>query len=204
MKRSFLTSSFQPHVLGVALCIGVLGQGCTQPVPSPTGSNASELGGGSDSGAADSSTSDSSVDGGTATDSGGGDGYAYAFEKRKDQDRHHVIDLEPGASSTISFTWRDAPGLAPPADLWVVSAGQTLLQVSALGNSPFAHAGLDVVPLVAGETYSVVFSRTDESVVVTIADASDHVVLATQATATSADLVFPATFWRASIVSDLK
>jgi hypothetical protein len=197
MKRSFLTSSFQ---LGVALCIGVVSQGCTQPVPPPTGSNASELGGGSDSGATDAS----STDGGAATDSGAGDGYAYAFEKRKDQDRHHAIDLEPGASTTISFSWRDAPGLAPPADLWVVSAGQTILQVSALGTSPFAHAGLDVAPLVAGETYSAVFSRTDESVVVTITDASDHVVLATQAAATSADLVFPATFWRASIVSDLK
>jgi hypothetical protein len=198
MKRSFLTSPLQPHILGVALCIGVASQGCTQPVPSPTGSNASELGGGGDSGADASST-----DSGAATDSGAGDGYAYAFEKRRDQDRHHVIDLEPGASDTISFTWRDAPGLAPPADLWVVSAGQTVLQVSALGSSPFAHAGLDVVPLVAGAPYNVVFSRTDDSVVVTIVDASDHVILSTQ-TANAPDLVFPAPFWRASIVSDLK
>jgi hypothetical protein len=124
-------------------------------------------------------------------------------------DRHHSIQVAPGATATLSFEWRDAPGIAPPADLWVESSGRTILQIGAIDAHPFARAGLDVVLLTANAPYQLVVQRAGESVRLRVLDERDGSVLvdvpARAAKSTEhadVDVVLPPASWRASIVSD--
>ena len=136
----------------------------------------------------------------------------YAFVEPRNPDRHHGVELAPGASETIPFSWRDASGLAPPADLWVEAEGRPVLQVSSLGSRPFARAGLEGGPLDAGTPYRVVLSREDETLTLSLVDPTDQIVLHTEVHVGAAriegappmaDVVLPASFWRASIESEV-
>jgi len=175
-------------------------------------------GGGSDAGTSGTGGgSDGGTGGGSESGAGESDGGSmgeggYAFMERKDPDRHHGLRLAPGASETIRFSWHDASGLAPPADLWVEADGRPVLQVSSVGSHPFARAGLEVVPIDPGTSYRLVVERTDTTVTVSLMDATDQMVLHTEAQVgephdgiapPSADVILPATFWRASIDSEL-
>jgi hypothetical protein len=129
--------------------------------------------------------------------------YVYIFDRRFTEDRHHPIGLAASSSETVTFTWHDAAGAAPAADLWIESEGRKVLQVAAVDGHPFVRSGLDVIPIDADQTYRVVFSREGDSIGVTVLDPADEVVLHTQ-TGAAADVVLPATFWRASVNTDLK
>jgi hypothetical protein len=78
--------------------------------------------------------------------------------------------------------------------------------VSAVGDAPFVRAGLDIVPLVADAHYQLVFAPDHDGLRVQVVDASGQVILRAHAAAEVpvADIILPATFWRASIVSDLR
>jgi hypothetical protein len=125
-------------------------------------------------------------------------------------DRRHAVELASGASESIPFVWRDAAGLAPPADLWVEAEGRPLLQVSSLGGRPFARAGLDVVALDPGAPYRIVLTRTDDFVSAALLRANEEVMVFSQtragaertATNAVADVVLPGALWRSSVVSD--
>jgi hypothetical protein len=154
------------------------------------------------------------VDAGSGSGSGGGDeagpkGYAF-FEKHQD-DRHHEVELASGGRQEIAFTWHDAAGLAPAADLWVDVLGRRVLQVSSVGGRPFARSGLDVVTLDPETLYRVSLVRSDDTVTVSIELSNGEVALRAQSTASSAtpgsdaplaDVVLPGATWRRSIVSD--
>jgi hypothetical protein len=142
-----------------------------------------------------------SGDGGTAP--GDGVGGSYAFIQRRNAGRRHPVAPASGASETIPFTWHDAPGLQPPADLSVEVAGKPVLQVSSAGHSPFARGGLEVVPLVAGAAYDVVLARTGDALTVSLVSAAGAVVLRTEAHAVDAEVVLPAAFWRQSVTASL-
>jgi hypothetical protein len=203
-----------PTWLGLPVLVlgtGLAAQGCTADTspPPPTGSSASSLAapepghsgassggidpfGGSDGGSAESGASEGGAD----------SGYAYSFLSGKDLDQIILIALALGLTESIPFTWHDAAGLAPPADLWVEAGGKPLVQVSSVNGAPFAHMGLDIVPLVADTKYDLVFSRVDDSVDVSIVDASGTVLLQTQTGAgvSVANLVLPGTMWRQAVV----
>jgi hypothetical protein len=104
---------------------------------------------------------------------------------------------------SVTFTWHDASGLTPPADLWVEAGGRLILQVSAVGGNPFVRAGLDVAPLVADTKYRIQLVRSGDSLEVILEGPSGREVLRTRTAAGTAvaDVVLPATIWRASIVS---
>jgi hypothetical protein len=204
MKRSTFTPFLGLPVL--VLGTGLAAQGCTSD-PSPperTGSSSSPLAAPGPSSHAHSGGVDpfGGIDGGSSESGAADSGYAYAFLSGKELERIIMIELALGLTETIPFTWHDAPGLAPPADLWVEADGKTLIQVSAVNGSPFVHVGLDVVPLVADAKYNLVFSRGDDSLDVSIVDASGSVVLhaETAAGVSLAKLVLPGTFWRPAVV----
>jgi hypothetical protein len=150
-------------------------------------------------------------DAGTGRGEGGAsDGGGYAFVHPRETDRHHSIALESGASKTVSFQWNDASGTSAPADLWVEARGKVALQVSSVGERPFARAGLEVAPLEAGRSYRLVLQRGEDTLTVTLEGASGDVLLRTQvgpsdtgdvAGATTADVVLPSTFLRSTIES---
>jgi hypothetical protein len=150
--------------------------------------------------------------GGGSGDAGGsaGDG-GYAFVAPRSLDRRHAVALTTGAVKTIPFTWQDSSGLAPPADLWVEARGRPVLQVTSVGDRPFARAGLDVVPIDPGTAYRVVVARNGDDVTVSLMRGKDDVVLSTTVAAGDsrtavnehvADVVLPAPLWRTSVVSD--
>jgi hypothetical protein len=126
---------------------------------------------------------------------------------------HATVKLASG-TSVSPFVWHDAPGLAPPADLWVEAAGKTVLQVSSVGAHPFARAGLDVVPLKRDVPYRLVVDRSEDEVDVTLLDdtrMNDATVLHTRVhvddkrtayNAASTDIVFAKRPWRASISAE--
>jgi hypothetical protein len=129
--------------------------------------------------------------------------------------RRHGVALASGDSTTVPFTWHDASGLAPPADLWVESAGKPVLQVSSVDGHPFVRAGLDIAPLQAGVNYRLVLTRqgnvVNASLVHDLSPEGD-VVLRTQVhvddkrvaeNAPVADIMLPASFWRSSVVTAL-
>jgi lysozyme-like protein len=162
-------------------------------------------------------------DAGSGADSGGGSGSGsgdaggsageggYAFVAPRSMDRRHAVALTAGAVKTIPFTWQDSSGLAPPSDLWVEAHGRPVLQVTSVGDRPFARAGLDVVPIEPGTPYRVVVARSGEEVTVSLMRGTDDVVLTTQVSAGDsrtaanehvADVVLPAPLWRTSVLSD--
>jgi hypothetical protein len=211
MNRSTFLHSLR--VIGLVACAGLAVQACASG--SPTGKSSSELGGGSSgsgssgssssgssgSGSSGSSSSGSGSSGSGSSGSGSGYAYGYAFDRHHAADRHHVVSLASGASETIAFTWHDAAGIAPPADLWIESAGKMVLQVAAVDGAPFLRSGLDVVSLVDGASYTVVFTRVGDSVLVDVKDSADQIILSTETAAPVADFVLPALFFRASIVA---
>jgi hypothetical protein len=111
-----------------------------------------------------------------------------------------------GASRSISFVWRDASGLAPPADLWVEAEGRPLVQVTSVDGHPFARSGLEVVALEPGATYRIVLERTDDGLSASVVQRSDEVLLRTLGrsldTKVAADIVLAGEPWRSSIVSE--
>jgi len=148
--------------------------------------------------------------GSSGSGAGGSSGYAYVVVPR--EEHHSAVKLSAGASET-PFVWHDAPGLAPPADLWVEAAGKTVLQVSSVGRHPFARAGLDVVPIERDVPYRILIEQSDEAVDVTVLrdgrEASTvlhtrlHVADKRTASITpAADIVFPTRPWRASISAE--
>jgi hypothetical protein len=181
------------------------------------GSGGGKSGKGGSAGSGGGSSGGKSGKGGSAgsgkSGSGGSGGSGgYAFLAPQIQERRHSVELASGGSETVPFTWHDASGLAPPADLWIEEAGKPVLQVSSLNNRPFARAGFDVVPLDPGSPYRVVLARKDDTLIVSLVGETGNVVLRTQApmgdirTAAnkpSAAVVLPAAFWRSSVASDL-
>jgi len=209
MNRSTLLQTI--YLVGLAAGAGLAVQACAFGQPDPTGSNSSMLGGGGGGdGGTVSEGGGGGSEGGASTGLGDGDGdgddyaYGYMFNRRLAGERHHAINLRVGASETIEFTWHNAAGAAPPADLWVTAAGQKLLQVSSVDKAPFVRAGLDVVKLVPGAKYHVVFDRAENGVEVSILDASNEVILHTRTTSSAADFVLPAAFWRAAVSSSVQ
>jgi subtilase family serine protease len=190
---------------GSYLCTGVTGYDGPTGYGTPNGTSISG-GMGTGGSAGSGGTGGSGSSGGGGADAGAGDGGSYAFVRSHDADRHHSVELSPGASETIPFTWHDAAGLAPTADLWVEVDGRPVLQVSSVGSSPFARAGLEVVTLEAGTSYRIVLVRNDGTVSVSILRDTNEVVLGARAEvfeASTADVVLPSTSWRKSISSDL-
>jgi hypothetical protein len=138
---------------------------------------------------------------------GSSDGGSYAFVQMRDLEQRHAVELANGSSETVPFTWHDAAGVAPPADLWVEAEGHTILQVYSMGTQPFIRAGLEIVPIDASTPYRLVFSRDLEGVTAVVLDASGGQVIRTAPTVvTSAsraiDVVVPAGTWRTAIESD--
>ncbi len=184
---------------------GLAAQACAFGSPDPSGSNTSPLSKGEGKGTPTATPEESSFHGGLSHEhefGSGGYGYSYAFNRHHAADRHHAIELAAGASETMEFTWHNAAGLAPPADLWIDSAGRSVLQVSSIDADPFVRSGLEVVQLVADAKYRVVFSRVEDSLEVKVLDDGDHVILRTETEAPAAEVVMPATSWRTAIVAD--
>jgi len=194
MNRSILPVHL--GAVGIAFVASLGLAACTNQAPPPSGSNSSAIagrtGGGSDP--------DFNPAG-----SGGGYGYGYAEVHRVQRDRHHVMDLASG-EKTVSMSWRFAAGVAPASDLSVQVADRNLIQISAVGDAPFAHVGLEAVPLTANETYTIVLSAANDTVTAKIVASNGEVVVSNHVAsgAAVADVVLPGTFYRASIVSALK
>jgi hypothetical protein len=157
---------------------------------------------------------------GPMTTGNGGDGTGgnggYGQNAHRAPESHHAVALADGASISMALRWHDAPGLAPPADLWVEAGGRTLLQVSSMGMGegahPFVRAGLDVAPIEPGDDYRLVLKREGDAVAVTLVHGADgKVVLRGEGLpvpssgddAIVADVVLPAASWRATVVLDL-
>jgi hypothetical protein len=121
--------------------------------------------------------------------------------------RHDPFTLAPGAKVTRAFLWHDAPGLAPPADLWVEVGGRPVVQVLSVGEHPFVRSGLDVAPLAADTPYQLELSRAGSAVVVEVLTDERAVVLHAEAPAApgepAADIVLPETFWRSTVTTDV-
>ena len=206
MKRSTLTPWLGLPLFAAAIGTALAAQGCTADTSPPAGTQSSPLAAPFHSGGGHSGGIDpfGGSDGGSTTEGGGGSdsGYAYAFFEKKSDARWTPIELGVGLSKTISFSWHDAPGLAAPADMWVEAGGKTVLQVSSVGGAPFVRAGLEVVPLVPDATYDIMFSRGDDSVEVTILDATGNVMLRTETPSETvvANLALPGGVWRPSVV----
>jgi hypothetical protein len=147
-----------------------------------------------------------SLDGGVVED-GGVAPCGYGQATHAAPERHHPFTLAPGAKVTRAFLWHDAPGLAPPADLWVEVGGRPVVQVSSMGSHPFARAGLDVAPLDADVPYQLALSQAGNAVVVEVSTDEGDVVLRAEAPAApgepAADVVLPETFWRSAITTDI-
>ncbi len=180
-----------------------------------SGSGGGGAGGSSGSGGGGSSGSGGSGGKGGSGGSGGSgssgsDAGAYAFFEPRNVDRHHSVELMAGGSRSIPFTWQNAAGLAPPADLWVEVAGRPFLQVSSVDGHPFARAGLDVVALEAGTPYRILLEGHGDLVSASIVRQAGAVVLRSEVRGSgtgatgvaTADVVLPGALWRASIVSD--
>jgi hypothetical protein len=135
----------------------------------------------------------------------GGAGYAFV-EPRRDGRRHDVA-LAEGATTTIPFSWHDAPGLAAPADLWLEVQGRTVLQIASVGGHPFARAGLEVSSMEPEAGYRLELRRERDTLSVSVTSASGEVVLRTPAhiddSAPSASVVLPDVPWRTAISSDV-
>jgi hypothetical protein len=139
--------------------------------------------------------------------SDGGTGTAYAFSERHHTDRHHPLAIAIGASKAIGFEWREAAGMAPPADLSLEVEGHVVVQVSSIAGRPFVRAGLDVAPLEPEAPYELVLLREEGLLSVSIENAAHHVVLTTQVAASDelqnvADVVVAGAPWSRSIASD--
>jgi hypothetical protein len=196
---------------GSYLCTGEVGYDGPTGWGTPDG-NAIATGSGSGGSAGVGGSGGSGGAGGTAgsTSAGGSDagsgseaGGEYAFFERSSE-RRHRIDLTSARPETIPFTWHDAPGVAPPADLWVEAEGRPVVQVYAVGSRAFARAGLDVVTLDADAPYRVVLERVEQGVSVSLVTGADEVVLRAQTRSLeSADVVLPPPSWRRAIVSPL-
>jgi surface antigen len=167
------------------------------------GTKGSGSGGAMGSGSGGSKGSGSGGSKGSGSDAGGGEGGAYAFIEPRTPNRHHTVEPAMDTPESVTFTWHDASGLTPPADLWVEAGGRLILQVSAVGGNPFVRAGLDVAPLVADTKYRIQLVRSGDSLEVILEGPSGREVLRTRTAAGTAvaDVVLPATIWRASIVS---
>jgi hypothetical protein len=177
--------------------------GCPTPsmMEGGTPDSSSDGGGGNDGGGAD--------DGGTCDDGGG-----YAMIMPAPRDHHHPFRLESGASTSISFSWTNAAGVEPPADLWVESNGPPLLQVVSVDAHPFARVGLDVVPLTSNVQYRLVLEGDGKSVHVMLLDGAGEegnvvievktkpLVRSLAPEAPVVDVVLPGPQWRKSIVSN--
>ena len=164
-------------------------------------------GGASEGGTAEGGMSEGGVGEGGDSDGGVSDGGdsdgSYAFLARGDSPRRGTIDLSGGGTQSVAFSWRDAPGIAPPADLWVEAAGRPILQVSSVGNAPFVRAQLDAVPIRANDEYRIVFAREATAITIDVVDASDTVILHVRVgDARYADIVLPPASWRASVDID--
>jgi hypothetical protein len=142
------------------------------------------------------------ADAGGGGDAAGGEaGYAFV-RPREGADRHRFIALAAGGKETLSFTWHEAQGPAPVADLWIDVVGRTVIQVSSIGDRPFARAGLDLVPLEPGAEYRIELSAGDETVMVSLVQGADEVLLRAEAPSgggANADVVRPSTFWRSAL-----
>jgi hypothetical protein len=196
MKRSTFVHSLR--VVGMVAGAGLAAQACAFETKAPTGTGmSSSMLGGDDNGYPTAKGGGSIPEGTTYI-------YVYIFERRFTEDRHHPIGLAASSSETFTFTWHDAAGAAPAADLWIESEGRKVLQVAAVDGHPFLRSGLDVTPIDADQTYRVVFSREGDSLGLTVLGSADEVVLRTQTAAAAADVVLPAPFWRASVNTDLK
>jgi hypothetical protein len=158
------------------------------------------------------------ADGGTGSDSGAGEGDSgvgsgdaggsYATTGGMPNDRHHPLVVTLGRSTTLPFVWRDVSGVAPPADLSINAGGRHIVQVSSVSGSPFARAGLDVVPLQAGERYRFEIERSSDSLRVRLLRAGGEVVQEVDvppsqgAAATGGsviDVVTPGSPWRSAV-----
>ena len=160
--------------------------------------------GGGGGGSAGSGSSGSAGSGSGGSSGKGGKDAGYAFLDPQHPDRHHVMQLSSGTEE-VAFAWHDAPGAAPPADLWLEADGRTVLQVAAVGGAPFVRAGLDIAPLAADQVYHLSVTRDADALVVTVLDASNRTTARTRIDgASTADVVLPAATWRTAIVSDLK
>jgi hypothetical protein len=131
-----------------------------------------------------------------------GTGGGYSFFAPKSPDRRHTIALGPGESETVAFAWHQAPGLAPPADLWIEAGGRRLLQVASVGNRPFVRVGMDLVPLTPEARYRLLLDRADDSLTIAIAGPSGTLLRTQTATSAPADIILPAAEWRSAIVSE--
>jgi hypothetical protein len=142
----------------------------------------------------------------------------YGQAPRPAPRRHYPFTLAPGAKVTRTFQWHDAPGLAPPADLWVEVGGRPVVQVSSVGAHPFVRSGLDVAPLDADVPYQLELSRAADAVVVEVLSDAGDAVLRAEAPLTgqaapglapaesgepAVDVVLPETFWRSTIMTDV-
>jgi surface antigen len=162
----------------------------------------SDEGGMTEGGAGEGGVGEGGDSDGGASDSGDGDG-SYAFLAKGDSPRRSTIDLSAGETQSIAFSWRDAPGVAPPADLWIEAAGRTVLQVSSVGDAPFVRAQLDAVPIRAAEEYRLVFSKEADAITIDVVRGSDVVLLHTRiGDVRSAELVLPPASWRPSVDLD--
>lgn len=150
--------------------------------------------------------------GGGASFEGGLDGPVYGQLTPAKSARKHEIALASGDTTSIPLTWHAAPGVAPPADMWVESNGKPVLQVSSVNGHPFVRAGLDVAPLQEGVKYDLVLARTGNTVNATLVhDADSSSVLRTQVPVTdkrladnsSVAVVLPSANWRSSVVTAL-
>jgi hypothetical protein len=122
--------------------------------------------------------------------------------------RRHAVALADGASEVVFFSWNEAAGLAPAADLWVESNGRTLLQVTSEGAHPFARAGLEVASLHPRETYRLSMKRVGDSIHLDLLTArGDPVLVETGLLAAGSDgpdVFLPPMLFRHSITSSLQ
>jgi hypothetical protein len=157
--------------------------------------------GGDEGGPSEGGSGDGAFEGGQG-EAGVGEG-GYAFLEPGGSDRHHVFSALD--STVVPFVWTNAPGLAAPADLWVEANGRRVLQVFSEGPQPFARAGLDVVPLVADETYRLAFDRSGDSTRLTLSSRNGASILEARVplSASLVDVVLPEAAMRHAIDSSM-
>jgi hypothetical protein len=139
---------------------------------------------------------------------GGLGGYGSAGALVREQ--HHRFTLARGVTTVVPFKWRDAAGIAPAADLWVDAGGKTVLQVTSINGTPFARAGLQVIPLVAGKGYGLTLENSASGVHVKLTAAGpdksvlvDVPVPASGGAATVVDVLVPGAPARKAVTSTL-
>jgi hypothetical protein len=138
---------------------------------------------------------------GTQDDYCNGSPPGYAFSLRRSADRRNDVQLALGATTTIPFEWHEAPGVAPPADLWIQVDGRTVLQVAAIGDRPFVRAGVDLVPIEPDTQYGLVFDRENDSLTVEIAGPMGTVLRTQTPPCALVDVELPGATWRSAVVS---